>query len=96
MGTKLTKAAPPRKETTMYNEATQLDPRPIIGGLEVTKVVREFEPIRGDDSGAPIPQFIDEYLRNAARNGVEIQTLALQFEREQWQALARAYQERDR
>jgi hypothetical protein len=76
--------------------AQEYDPaRPVLAQLEVTKLVREYVPIQSDPNGSSVGAMIDDYLIDTARKGQEVQTIALNFEREQWAAFATAQQALD-
>jgi hypothetical protein len=59
-------------------------------GLEITKVVREFVPLKADIYGRTFGELIDEQLREAIDNHNEVQAIQLMFEREQWHGYAQA------
>ena len=61
--------------------------RPIIGGIEIVKVVRDHAPIYGDGT-ATYGQCIDAQMKEAAMAGDEIQTISLHIEKEDWIAYA--------
>jgi hypothetical protein len=56
----------------------------VIGELTITKVVREAHPIRDDQGEMTIGEFVDTKLRELAKNGEEVQTIAIDITPEQW------------
>ena len=57
--------------------------QPSIGGIEITKVVRQFIPIK---SGGlmTIGEIVDGHLKNCALNGDEVQQFSLNLEPDYW------------
>jgi hypothetical protein len=71
----------------MRKATTQATRRP-IGGITVTRIIRESHPIETSSHGGSIGNYVDEYLARAASEGAEIQTVELHFEPEQWREIA--------
>lgn len=71
-----------------------VDMSTVIGALEIVKIVRDYEPIVAvkDGNNTSLGAFVDEHIANLVKEGVEIQDIALHFEREQWAEIAQYYQ----
>lgn len=59
-----------------------------IGGMKITQIVTEFQPIESSSTGGSIGSYVDEYLARCAAEGKSIQSVELNFEPEQWQEIA--------
>lgn len=62
---------------------------PEIGGLVLTKVVREHIPLFGGGSGT-FGQAVDDALRMAAQNGEMVQSFEVHINEDHWQDFARS------
>ena len=60
--------------------------------LNITKVIREHHAIDLISTGSTVGENIDKMLLEAATNGTEIQTIAIEFEKEDWQQFAKTYE----
>jgi len=67
-------------------------PATLLGGITLTRIVREHIPMQVDDSNGihTVGSFIDEHLASSASRGESIQSVELNFEPDQWEALATA------
>jgi hypothetical protein len=65
----------------------------VIGCIEVVKIVRDYEPIVAvkDGNCKSIGAFVDEHIAGLVSEGVEVQDVALHFEREQWDEIRSYY-----
>lgn len=86
------------EERTMkkFDEAISDDVPSFIAGLEITKVTREFVPLKADIYGKTFGELIDNQLREAVESNTEVQAVQLMFEREQWFGYANALQGKGR
>jgi hypothetical protein len=60
-----------------------------IGGLEVTKIVREYVPIAFSTDGLSYGMLIDRTIEQAMEEGQEIQTMTLTFSPDEWNRLVK-------
>lgn len=61
--------------------------RPVIGNIEITKIVREYEPVYGDGTGT-FGEVADDMLRRAALAGQEVQSFKVEIDPDAWQTFA--------
>lgn len=72
-------------KTTTKTANIQSDSKTPIGGFEITKVVREFEPLFGDSlGGQTYGDLLDSLIEKALYDGAEIQDIRLHIEPETW------------
>lgn len=62
-----------------------------LGGITVTRIVREHQIIESSSTGGTIGNYVDEFLARAAAEGHSIQTVELNFEPEQWAEIAETH-----
>jgi hypothetical protein len=63
--------------------------RPVVGHLNVTKLVKEHQPIyAAEGHGQSVGMFIDDYLAECVQDGDEIHEICVAFDPADWKRLA--------
>lgn len=60
-----------------------------LGTIEIVKVVREFKEMKADVYGNTHGELLDVYLREAAQNGEEVQSVTFHIEQQSWNDYAK-------